>query len=61
MFIECFSFRFLVGQLPQIPMLLVCVHDSTANEELVGEGEMLARDKEHVVFLKTNDYWQRKK
>ena len=41
-------------------MLLVCVCDSTAGEQLVREGEALARDKEYVVFLKTNDYWQRK-
>ena len=41
-------------------MLLVCVHDGTAGEKLVASGETLARDKEHVMFLNTNDYWQRK-
>ena len=53
-------YRFLVGQLPQIPMLLVCVHDGTAGEQLVANGETLARNKELVMFLNTNDYWQRK-
>ena len=41
-------------------MLLVCVYDVTAGEELVREGETLARDNEYVLFLKTNDYWERK-
>jgi len=41
-------------------MLLVCVHDGTTVNGLVAEGEKLARDKEHIMFLKTNDYWQRK-
>ena len=41
-------------------MLLVCVCDSRAGKEFVMEGETLVKDKEHVLFLKTNDYWQRK-
>jgi len=53
--------RFLVAQLPQIPTLLVCVSDSTNNNnELVNEGEVLANSKDHVFFLRTDGYWQRK-
>lgn len=50
--------RFLVSQLPQIPMLLICVHDDNASDELIIEGEKLAKNKEYVLFLNTTDYWQ---
>ena len=41
-------------------MVLVCVHDGATSDELVAKGDKTAKDKAHVMFLRTDNYWQRK-